>query len=269
MLEMEVMVAVAMMLVVVVMVGHDHYDDTSDSGGGGGGVVVMMDYSDGGDGELNLIIEQHLNSYKLTWVDKDKKMVIQKCLGTSPFVIPRTKFSAKNISMDVVHILVNREFQKMEKIMLAPVVEALAPIANITVESQDLQKIFQVFVGQLRLLFGLRSNHLDATEMGVSRFLNSERGFTEWIRLRIYLKWFVEVQSLPRMIIMDEIGKQVKYSLEAASLALRNASLGIYDASAGVLFTAQDSGRKLNPKHIQLKAEVGFLGVMAKECLIP
>uniref|UniRef100_A0A8N4FDD1 Uncharacterized protein LOC105057571 n=1 Tax=Elaeis guineensis var. tenera TaxID=51953 RepID=A0A8N4FDD1_ELAGV len=40
------------------------------------------------------------------------------------------------------------------------------------------------------------------------------------------------VQSLPRMIIMDEIGKQVKFSLEAASLALRNASLGIYDASA-------------------------------------
>nr|XP_029121778.1 GPI transamidase component PIG-S isoform X3 [Elaeis guineensis] len=195
----------------------------------------------------------------------------------------------------------NWEFQKIEKIMLAPVVEALAPIANITVESQvlyhtpkssisywdkklgsyiftmrdlpffvnsnewhldtsitaagqskvlqfvELQKIFQVFIGQLRLLFGLRSNYLDATEMGISRFLNSERGFTEWELDLLYrhhtcfnllscattLESLSKlVQSLPRMIIMDEIGKQVKFSLEAASLALRNASLGIYDASA-------------------------------------
>lgn len=31
---------------------------------------------------------------------------------------------------------------------------------------------------------------------------------------------------------MDDIGKQVKFSLEAAKLALSNASLGIYDESA-------------------------------------
>ena len=34
------------------------------------------------------------------------------------------------------------------------------------------------------------------------------------------------------MIVMDEIGRQVELSLEAASLAQRNASLGISDSSA-------------------------------------
>nr|XP_010927561.1 GPI transamidase component PIG-S isoform X1 [Elaeis guineensis] len=120
-------------------------------------------------------------------------------------------------------------------------------LAKNIISTQELQKIFQVFIGQLRLLFGLRSNYLDATEMGISRFLNSERGFTEWELDLLYrhhtcfnllscattLESLSKlVQSLPRMIIMDEIGKQVKFSLEAASLALRNASLGIYDASA-------------------------------------
>ncbi|CAN1131120.1 GPI transamidase component PIG-S [Linum perenne] len=41
-----------------------------------------------------------------------------------------------------------------------------------------------------------------------------------------------QVQSLPRMIIKDEIGKQVAFSLEAAKLARSNASAGLYDASA-------------------------------------
>ncbi|KAK1566876.1 hypothetical protein Q3G72_005261 [Acer saccharum] len=40
------------------------------------------------------------------------------------------------------------------------------------------------------------------------------------------------VQSLPRMIIMDEIGKQVQFSLEAAKLAQSNASQGVYESSA-------------------------------------
>ncbi|KAK3021629.1 hypothetical protein RJ639_046353 [Escallonia herrerae] len=40
------------------------------------------------------------------------------------------------------------------------------------------------------------------------------------------------VQSLPRMIIMDEIGKQVTFSLEAAKLSQSNASQGNFDASA-------------------------------------
>ncbi|EEF22294.1 conserved hypothetical protein, partial [Ricinus communis] len=40
------------------------------------------------------------------------------------------------------------------------------------------------------------------------------------------------VQSLPRMIITDEIGKQVMFSLQSAELAQINVSLGVYDASA-------------------------------------
>ncbi|RLN25134.1 hypothetical protein C2845_PM07G32080 [Panicum miliaceum] len=40
------------------------------------------------------------------------------------------------------------------------------------------------------------------------------------------------VRSLPTMIVMDEIGKQVELSLEAANLAQRNATLGISDSSA-------------------------------------
>ncbi|CAI0561102.1 unnamed protein product [Linum tenue] len=53
------------------------------------------------------------------------------------------------------------------------------------------------------------------------------------------------VQSLPRMIIKDEIGKQVKFSLEAAQLAQTNASVGLYEASAGsILEASQVIGRR-------------------------
>lgn len=45
---------------------------------------------------------------------------------------------------------------------------------------QDLQKIFNVFMGQLRLLFGLKSDNLHAADSGISSFLASERGFAEW-----------------------------------------------------------------------------------------
>ncbi|KAG6515893.1 hypothetical protein ZIOFF_026327 [Zingiber officinale] len=111
----------------------------------------------------------------------------------------------------------------------------------------ELQKIFQVFLAQLRMLFGLKSNYIDSSETGISKFLDSESGFTEWELDVLYrhhacfnlhscvttLESLAKlVQSLPRMIIMDEIGKQVKFSLEAANLAQRNASLGIYDSSA-------------------------------------
>ncbi|KAF8405773.1 hypothetical protein HHK36_007851 [Tetracentron sinense] len=48
------------------------------------------------------------------------------------------------------------------------------------------------------------------------------------------------VQSLPRMIIMDEIGKQVKFSLEAAKLAQSNVCHGTYDASAEIIIVGID-----------------------------
>ncbi|KAI5599806.1 hypothetical protein BDE02_02G219600 [Populus trichocarpa] len=112
---------------------------------------------------------------------------------------------------------------------------------------EDLQKVFEVFVGQFRQLFGLKSGSLHVGVMGTYNLLASEKGFTEWeldVLSRQHTCFNIHssattlgslsklVQSLPRMIIMDEIGKQVKFSLEAAKLARVNASLGFYDASA-------------------------------------
>jgi len=102
-------------------------------------------------------------------------------------------------------------------------------------------------MGQFRQLFGLKSDNLYYGASGTSSLLASERGFTEWeldVLSRQHTCFNLHsctttlgslsrlVQSLPRMIIMDEIGKQVMYSVEAANLAQSNASLGIYDASA-------------------------------------
>ncbi|KAG5567282.1 hypothetical protein RHGRI_002739 [Rhododendron griersonianum] len=115
------------------------------------------------------------------------------------------------------------------------------------ISHQDLEKVFEVFMGQLRQLFGLKSNNLYLGASGTFVLLASERGFTEW-ELDVLSRQHTcfnllscattlgslsrLVQSLPRMIIKDEIGKQVKFSLEAANLAQSNASLGIYEASA-------------------------------------
>lgn len=112
---------------------------------------------------------------------------------------------------------------------------------------EDLQKVFEVFAGQFRQLFGLKSSSLHVGALGTYSLLASEKGFTEWeldVLSRQHTCFNIHssattlgslsklVQSLPRMIIMDEIGKQVKFSLEAAKLARVNASLGFYDASA-------------------------------------
>ncbi|CAA3027305.1 GPI transamidase component PIG-S isoform X1 [Olea europaea subsp. europaea] len=115
------------------------------------------------------------------------------------------------------------------------------------ISSEDSRKLFEVFMGQLRQLFGLKSDGLFVGASGTSILLASERGFSEWeldvlsrqhscfnlLQCGTTLGSLSRlVQSLPRMIIMDDIGKQVKYSLEAARLTLSNALLGIYDASA-------------------------------------
>ncbi|KAI3809761.1 hypothetical protein L1987_19361 [Smallanthus sonchifolius] len=115
------------------------------------------------------------------------------------------------------------------------------------ISPQELNQIFEVFMGQLRQLFGLRSTGFYQGASGTSILLASERGFTEWeldALARQHACYNLQqcgttlgslsrlVQSLPRMIIKDEIGKQVKFSLEAAKLAQNNASQGIYDASA-------------------------------------
>ncbi|XP_057781038.1 uncharacterized protein LOC130999517 isoform X1 [Salvia miltiorrhiza] len=115
------------------------------------------------------------------------------------------------------------------------------------ISSEDLRKIFEVFIGQLRQLFGLKSKGTFRDASGTIRLLTSESGFTEWeldvlsrqhtcfnlIQCTTTLGSLSRlVQSLPRMIIKEEIGEQVRYSLEAAKLALSNVSDGIYDSSA-------------------------------------
>ncbi|PKA47426.1 hypothetical protein AXF42_Ash020155 [Apostasia shenzhenica] len=119
---------------------------------------------------------------------------------------------------------------------------------------EDLQKIFQILVGQLRLLFGFKSSYISDDNVDMIQFLTSEKGFTEWELDALYryhacynlascattLESLSKlVQSLPRMIVMDEIGKQVKYSLEAAGLAQNNTHLGIYNASAAASLQAR------------------------------
>ncbi|XP_072999813.1 uncharacterized protein [Typha latifolia] len=124
--------------------------------------------------------------------------------------------------------------------------------AQNTISPQDLQKLIEVFIGQLRLLFGVRPTYVDDNKAEISKFIVSETGFTEWeldmlyrhhacFNLQSCLTTLESlsslVQSLPRMIVMDEIGKQVKLSLQAANLAEGNASLGINDASAAFFRT--------------------------------
>lgn len=115
------------------------------------------------------------------------------------------------------------------------------------ISSEDLKKISEVFMGQLRQLFGLKSENHYVGAFATSVLLTSAKGFAEW-ELDVLSRHHTcfnllqcgttlgslsrLVQSLPRMIIMDEIGKQVKYSLEAAKLSLSNVSLGYSDASA-------------------------------------
>ncbi|KAE8685319.1 cysteine-rich receptor-like protein kinase 10-like [Hibiscus syriacus] len=110
---------------------------------------------------------------------------------------------------------------------------------------QDLENMFEVFIGQFRQLFGFKSVNVYAGASGDWNLLPSERGFTEWeldvlsrqqtcFNLHSCVTTLGSlsrlVQSLPRMIIMDEIGKQARY--QDAKLALSNASSGEYEYSA-------------------------------------
>ncbi|XVF32170.1 hypothetical protein REPUB_Repub17cG0058800 [Reevesia pubescens] len=121
------------------------------------------------------------------------------------------------------------------------------PAARHTIPMQDLENMFEVFIGQYRQLFGFKSVNVYAGASGIWNLLPSERGFTEWeldVLSRQHTCFNLHscattlgslsrlVQSLPRMIILDEIGKQVKLSLEAAKLAQSNSSTGVYESSA-------------------------------------
>lgn len=113
--------------------------------------------------------------------------------------------------------------------------------------SEELMQTIEIFIGQLRQLFGLKSSYHTQSMDGVTKFITSPKGFAQWELDLLYRHHACSnllsclttleslsslVQSLPRMIVMDEIGRQVELSLEAASLAQRNASLGISDSSA-------------------------------------
>ncbi|XP_028765255.1 GPI transamidase component PIG-S isoform X2 [Neltuma alba] len=106
------------------------------------------------------------------------------------------------------------------------------------ISPQDLQKVFEVVLGQLRQLFGLKSTNLYVGLSGTSILLGSERGFTEWeldVLSRHHTCFNLQtcattlgslsrlVQSLPRMIIKDEIGKQVQRAdISAICYAIAN-----------------------------------------------
>ncbi|XP_029153770.1 uncharacterized protein [Arachis hypogaea] len=109
------------------------------------------------------------------------------------------------------------------------------------------QKFSGILMGQLRQLLGLKSDNLYVGQSGTYVLQGSEKGFTQWeldVLSRNHVCFNLYscaatlgslsrlVQSLPRMIITDEIGKKVMISLEAAKFAQSNASAGIYDASA-------------------------------------
>uniref|UniRef100_A0A0D9V999 GPI transamidase component PIG-S n=1 Tax=Leersia perrieri TaxID=77586 RepID=A0A0D9V999_9ORYZ len=112
--------------------------------------------------------------------------------------------------------------------------------------SQELMETIEIFIGQLRQLFGLKSSYHAQSTDSVTKFITSPKGFAQWELDLLYrhharsnlLSCITTleslsslVQSLPRMIVMDEIGRQVELSLEAAGLAQRNASLGIISAT--------------------------------------
>ncbi|XP_057756199.1 uncharacterized protein LOC130975416 [Arachis stenosperma] len=115
------------------------------------------------------------------------------------------------------------------------------------ISTQDIQKLSGILMGQLRQLLGLKSDNLYVGQSGTYILQGSEKGFTQWeldVLSRNHVCFNLYscaatlgslsrlVQSLPRMIITDKIGKKVMISLEAAKFAQSNASAGIYDASA-------------------------------------
>ncbi|KAL0352422.1 UNVERIFIED_CONTAM: GPI transamidase component PIG-S [Sesamum calycinum] len=153
------------------------------------------------------------------------------------------------------------EFQEIDDNLLAPIIDALKPLADVRVESQvlyhtpkssfsywdeklgsyiftrsdlpffDLKKIFEVFIGQLRQLFGLKSKGLLGDASGTLRLLTSEAGFTEW-ELDVLSRQHTCFNLLQCATTLGSLSRLVKYSLEAAKLALGNVSGGVYDASA-------------------------------------
>lgn len=64
--------------------------------------------------------------------------------------------------------------------LLLIIINSLAEHCSLHILKQELQKLFEVLMGQLRQLLGLKSDNLYVGESGTSILLGSERGFTEW-----------------------------------------------------------------------------------------
>ncbi|WZY96176.1 hypothetical protein YC2023_068505 [Brassica napus] len=83
-----------------------------------------------------------------------------------------------------------------------------------SVSGSDLEQIVEVLLGQFRQLFGFMSEAIYTGGLGSYKISPSER---DWYVINFYMpgySTFILVQSLPRMIIKDEIGEQtVKLSL--------------------------------------------------------
>lgn len=112
---------------------------------------------------------------------------------------------------------------------------------------KDLKPVIRVLIAQIRILFGLppATSMDDDTNFVCVPAVNT--AFSDWeldvlLRRRAAadLASFAStlrslsrlVQSLPNMVIMEEIGDQVRSSLLAAAAAEQNASLGLYSEAA-------------------------------------
>ncbi|CAM6115343.1 unnamed protein product [Calypogeia fissa] len=116
-----------------------------------------------------------------------------------------------------------------------------------TLTTKDFEPLAGVFVAQLRSLFGLPASIVEDNNTGVFRLPATTTGFAEWERDVLLRRQSIDnmaasattltslsrlVHKLPNMLIMDEIGDQVKSSLRAAGDARFFAAEGTYGATA-------------------------------------
>ncbi|KAL5220615.1 hypothetical protein ABZP36_025328 [Zizania latifolia] len=81
------------------------------------------------------------------------------------------------------------------------------------ISSQELMETIEIFIGQLRQLFGLISSYHAQSMDGVTKFITNPKGFAQWELDLLYRHHACSmfqpfVQSVPRMIVMDEIGRK-------------------------------------------------------------
>ncbi|KAH7403994.1 hypothetical protein KP509_15G004300 [Ceratopteris richardii] len=112
---------------------------------------------------------------------------------------------------------------------------------------KNMEPIMNVIIAQIRVLFGLTASISEFNDENMHCIPAVNTAFSEWeidVLLRRRAAADVAssastlrslshlVQSLPNMVIKDEIGVQVRNSLSAAAAAEYNASKGVYHAAA-------------------------------------